>query len=72
MLRLSRGRCSCLLRGRLGAVLGFHPLKSGFKPKSRFYKLSSYSQPESLVATRQVSTCYVGPVGGVRASYGTL
>ena len=72
VLHWSRVRCSCLLRGRLGDVLDFHPLKSCFKPKFKFCKLSSYSRPESLVATRQVSICYVCPVEGVHASYGAV
>ena len=68
-LYLSRARCSCLLRGRLGASLGFHPLTALFKSKCDFCKLSSYSQIGRPGTTRSVPTSYIRPVRGVRASY---
>ena len=70
-LHWSRARCSCLLRGHLGD--GFSPFNGLFLSLSvDFCKLSSYSQIGRPAITRSVCTSYIGPVRGVRASYGAV
>ena len=62
------------LRGRLGAGSGFHPLNGLFSSLSVIFLqiIVGHSQTVSLGTTRSVPTSYIGPVRGVRASYGVV
>ena len=59
--------------GSLGGWFGFSPFNGLFLSLNvDFCKLSSYSQIGRPGTMRSVRTSYIGPVRGVRASYGTV